>query len=290
MRPLVSIVIVNYNGKGFITQCIESVVKQVKCAYEIILVDNSSTDGSPELVERLFPEVRLLRSSENLGFSKGNNLGCARAKGKYLLLLNQDTILLTDIRPAIEALENDASAGAVGAKMLGRDKDYRLSAGLFPTPLRMFRLSSLYIKDGHFRNGDFPSSVKQRYAVDWVEGSFVLTKSKVWKEAGGLDDGYFMYGEDVDFCMKLKKMGYSVLYCPSVSYIHFGSFSVERLPMLISGLLRFHDRHYGARARAFARLCAYTALAGKASLKSLSSSPEKRSQARACWNALIRNI
>ncbi len=289
ITPLISIIIVNHNGMEYIADCLDSISKRVPLSHEVIVVDNASTDGSADLIRSMYAGVRLIQSRKNLGFARANNTGAKAAAGEYLLLLNQDTVLLSDLTPALRLLEQNHGAGIAGAKMVDGKGRYRPSAGYFPSPLRLVRISSLYVKDGGFVSGDFPAGTKGS-EVDWVEGSFMLVKSSLWRAAGGLDGGFFMYGEDVDFCKTAAGLGYSTLYCPDVSYVHHGRYEPSRLPMVIKGFLRFHKKHSGPLVRMAAKAVLYAGLGTRVLLNSaayvVTGSPARKTSARACWSAL----
>lgn len=240
-----SILIVNYNGKKYLGACLRSIKDNIKIAHEVIVVDNASTDGSCEFLRQSFPDVKLIVSERNLGFAGGNNLGAAQATGELILLLNTDTVLINDINPAIELLERDQTIGVVGAMMLDGNEEYCLSAGYFPSLARLFRYSSLYIKNGYFKSGNFPQSLVDNYPVDWVAGSFMLIRLPLWNRLNGLDEGYFMYGEDVDFCRRVRDIGFVSSYCPAVRYIHYCGFEPSRLPLVTYGLKRYHKKFSG---------------------------------------------
>jgi GT2 family glycosyltransferase len=238
-----SILIVNYNGKKYLGDCLSSIKQFVTAEHEVILVDNASGDGSVEYVRNTFPEVKVIISDRNLGFAGGNNLGAHEASGKYLLLLNNDTKLLTDINPAIDLLEDDHSIGIAGAMMLDGDEKYSVSAGHFPSPPRLVRIASVYKSDGYFRHGNFPQHTQRNgFMVDWVAGSFLLMQRSLWQRLGGLDDSYFMYGEDVDFCRRMLDEGLLTAYCPTVRYVHYCGFDSSRLPLIIKGFRRYHQK------------------------------------------------
>lgn len=239
-----SIIIVNYNGQRFFDGCLKSIAEHVPFEHEVIVVDNASTDGSAEYLRSTYPKIRLIESESNLGFSGGNNLGARSAKGEYLLLLNNDTLILDDLSLAIDLMERDASIGALGARMLGKDREYRYSAGYFPEPWRLIKFSLLYRQCGDFRLGTFPEKI-DFYPVDWVEGSFLLTPTEVWRKLGGLDEKYFMYVEDIDYARNVVDLGKRVVYCPKMSYVHFGGFNQTRLGMLVEGFRKYHRKHSG---------------------------------------------
>lgn len=253
--PLVSIIIVNYNGKRFLDACLRSIQKKVQCLHEIIVVDNASTDGSREYIWENFPYVSLIASDINLGFAGGNNLGARNATGKHLLLLNNDTVLLTDIVAAVSILENDPKIGIVGVLSLDEKNAYRNTAAHFPTIYRLTKLSSMYYMSGYFGKGDFPISEQthSKYFVHWVEGSFLMVTAGLWQQLNGLDEKYFMYGEDIDFCYRGLLAGLKTAYCPNVKYIHYGGYSIDRLPLIIKGVMRFHMKHSSWGAQQFVR-------------------------------------
>lgn len=243
---LVSIVIVNYNGLGFLEPCIDSIVNKVTVPFEIIIVDNASSDGSVEFIRNKFPEIKLIASSVNNGFAVGNNIGAQFAHGKYILLLNNDTELMSDIKPSIELLEAFGDIGIVGAKMYGRNGEVRKSAGSFPKYYKLILLKSLYKINGCTNDVHIGTDF---YEVDWVEGSFLLTRKYVWDRLGGLDEKYFMYGEDTDFCKSVIKSGLKVGVLPTVSYVHYGGYAAVRFTMLIRGFRRYHEKFSNRRER-----------------------------------------
>lgn len=250
-----SIIIVNYNGIKYLDDCLNSIINICKnISYEIIFVDNASNDNSLKYISENYPQVIAIENKENLGFAAGNNIGVANSSGEYILLLNNDTILLSELTSALGLLEFIPTIGVVGIKMLGKNHEYRMSTGHFVSPLRLFKISSLHKKDGKFYNGDFPNSNDMYYKVDWVEGSFLLTRRKIWEKLGGLDEEYFMYVEDMDFCKNVKNIGYECVYFPNVSYIHYGGYSTNRLDMLVFGFRRFLKKHNGVVANIMATI------------------------------------
>lgn len=226
--PILSIIVVNYNGMRFLADCLTSIADHVSCPYEVIVVDNASTDGSCEFIKENFPHVRLIPSERNLGFTGGNNLGARQASGELLLLLNNDTRLLTPLDAAIEEFSRDEKLGALGCMMYNTDGSFQHSIGFEATPLRLV-LSWLGI-------GRFPAApdIFKRVVADkrvyskplknaaWVSGAFLMTRRAIWESLGGLDERYFMYMEDVDYCKRLMGAGLRVAYTPKVEIIHCG--------------------------------------------------------------------
>lgn len=232
-----SILLVNYNGSIFLEDCIRSIHAGFKgLSYEILLLDNASKDDSLALLQTRFPEVIVIKSEENLGFAKGNNRAFQEAKGTYILLLNTDTILLSHLSPAIQALEKDEGIGIVGIKMVDKQHKYRKSAGHFPSPKRLLRLKRLYVTENGFENGNFHET---HYEVDWIEGSFLLTSRAIYERVGGLSEDYFMYVEDVDFCKKVALLNKKRVYLPQLHYIHYGGFNSSKEQLLKDGLILY---------------------------------------------------
>tara|TARA_R110001592_G_scaffold122742_1_gene329769 strand:+ start:6993 stop:7910 length:918 start_codon:yes stop_codon:yes gene_type:complete len=284
-----SIIIVNFNGKHFFDACLRSLVEHVPFEHEVIVVDNASTDGSVDYLRRAYPEIRLIKSNSNLGFAGGNNLAASYAKGDFLLLLNNDTILLNDITTALVLMERDVSIGILGARMLGENGEYRHSTGYFPEPWRLVRLSWLYRKDNGFGDGVFPKNDAKQY-VDWVEGSFLLTPASLWREIGGLDESYFMYIEDIDYAKRVVDSGKQVVFFSGVSYKHFGGYGQSRVGMLYDGFRRFHRAHSSWPKRMLVNITLDVGLLVRAFVYMLRSIADKQERERAvlCIKALRR--
>ncbi|HET8573282.1 MAG TPA: glycosyltransferase family 2 protein [Edaphocola sp.] len=233
-----SILIVNYNGQRYLGDCLASIERCcIGIDYEIIVFDNASEDNSVDYIKENHPYVKLIENDKNIGFSKGNNIAAKHSSARYILLLNNDTILQSDICPVIKIIEQD-DTGVVGIKMLGRHFEYRKSAGNFPHPIRLFKLSLLYnTKDG-LRDGYFVDDNKP-IVVDWIEGSFLLTKKSIWEKVGGLDESYFMYVEDIDYCKRVAFLNKKRVYYPNCQYVHFGGYDSGRDDLLKNGLKKY---------------------------------------------------
>jgi N-acetylglucosaminyl-diphospho-decaprenol L-rhamnosyltransferase len=243
---LLSILIINWNGHRYIYDCLESIRQHVTVPCEVIVVDNHSSDGSPEEIERRFPWVKLIRSEDNSGFARANNLAARQATGKYLLLLNNDTALRTDIADAVRLLEADAAMGAVGAEMYGVNGEIRPSCAHFPTPFRLWVFASMWhVPTAVWKVVD---GVPVR-RCDYVEGSFLLTPAAAWRALGGMDERNYMYGDDVDYCRSLLNAGYATVQCPSVRYMHAGGYDHSRMAYLFSGFRRYHRKFSGRLTR-----------------------------------------
>ncbi len=231
-----SIIIVNYNVKEFLENALISIKKAIEgINAEIFVVDNASEDGSVEMVRQKFPDVHLIANTENLGFAKANNQALKLARGKYILLINPDTIVQEDtFKVLISFLESHPDCGMVGCKVLNPDGTLQLACRRsFPTPwvafTKMVGLSSLFPKSKIFARYNLtyldPNEVAE---VDAVSGSFMMIRREVYEKIGGLDEDFFMYGEDIDWCYRIKKAGWKIYYVPFTQIIHFKGESTKR--------------------------------------------------------------
>lgn len=231
-----SIIIVNYNVKEFLQNLLTSLSKAVaNLSAEIIVIDNGSDDGSIEMLREKFPKVTLISSKINLGFSKANNLGLKIAKGKYLLLLNPDTIVQEDtFEKLIQFFNENQDAGMVGCKILNPDGTLQLACRRsFPGPWTSFckvsGLSSLFPKSKLFARYNLTYMDENRsYEVDAISGSFMMLRREVFEKIGGLDEQFFMYGEDLDWCYRIQKSGWKVFYVHNTTIIHYKGESTKR--------------------------------------------------------------
>lgn len=222
----ISIIIVNYNGKHFLADCVASIGSFVPTPYELIIVDNASVDGSADYIAESLPGVKLIRSDRNLGFTGGNNLGAKYATGELLLLLNNDTLLKSSIDPMIAAF-SDPKLGVLGCRLFYGNGQNQPSVGYAHTPLRIVlswigagrnRWMPTLFKRAECATDFYTSSHDQ---VAWVSGACLLTPRVLWERLGGLDERYFMYVEDVDYCKRVRDLGFRVAYTPSVEVIHY---------------------------------------------------------------------
>ena len=237
MRNLdLSIIIVNYNVKEFLQNLLHSISKASEgLSYEVIVVDNASDDGSVELLKEKFADVKLISNKKNLGFSKANNQGLTLAHGKYFLLLNPDTLLREDtLQKMIEFFESKADAGMAGCKILNPDGTLQLACRRsFPGPWTSFckvtGLSSIFPKSKIFARYNLTYlDENQTYEVDAISGSFMMLRKEVYEKVGGLDEQFFMYGEDLDLCYRIQKVGYKVYYVHNTQIIHYKGESTKR--------------------------------------------------------------
>lgn len=256
-----SIVIVNYNTKDLTIQTIESVLDTVKnIEYEIFLVDNASADLSVENFEKQYGDnerINFIFSKENLGFAKGNNIALDKCKGDFVLLLNSDTIVKDDaIEKCIDYMERCHEIGALGPKILlgNGSLDHACKRG-FPTPE-----ASFYYMMGMDKK--YPESKKYgRYRmsylnddsigeVDALTGAFMMVRREVIEQVGKLDESFFMYAEDIDWCLRIKENGWKIVYYPEAKIIHLkGQSSKKRrryktVYQFHKTMIQFYNKHY----------------------------------------------
>lgn len=237
-----SIIIVNYNGLKYLKECFESLFQNLEgIAFEIIVIDNNSQDDSCSYIKDNFPTINLIESKINHGFGKGNNEAVKEAKGEYLLLINNDTIVLDQLKPVLELVKSDKNIGAIGINMLNGNKEYIPAAGNFPNFRNMFQFQKLLDLGIEFKRGKFS---KEYYEVDWLGGSFLLLSQNTYTRIKGFDEDYFMYVEDVDFCKKIADIGLKRIFMPNVNYIHFVGFNSRKNPMLVKGYKIYIQKHF----------------------------------------------
>jgi len=227
---MVSIIIINYNTYHLTTKCIESIYSKTKnCKYEIILVDNASSECDPHLFLKKFPEINLIISSTNTGFAGGNNLGIAVAMGDYILLLNSDTELVNDaISIALQKIQDDSNIGVLTAQLIYPDGRSQAVAGRFPSLkkelfefLRIYKFESKQkkVERMHGDLWDYSKPVE----TDWVWGTFFMFNKKILKDFPNnkLHEDFFMYFEDVLWCYHIQRhTSLSINYIPEPIIIH----------------------------------------------------------------------
>lgn len=231
-----SIIIVNYNVKQFLLNLVESIYKAVaSIPFEILVVDNASEDGSIETLKSKYPEVHLIANKINVGFGAANNQAMQLAKGKYLLLLNPDTIVNEDtFAKMISFFNENKKVGIAGCKVLNADGTLQLACRRgFPGPWTSFTkvigLSQLFPKSKLFARYNLTYLDENKsYEVDAVSGAFMMIRKEVYDKIGGFDQQFFMYGEDLDLCYRTQKAGYKVFYVHTTEIIHYKGESTKR--------------------------------------------------------------
>jgi GT2 family glycosyltransferase len=231
-----SIIIVNYNAKELLRKCLESIFRYQKdLDFEVTVIDNHSDDGSTQMLKGEYLQVKLLQNHRNLGFAAACNQGIRRSRGRFILLLNPDTEFTSGgITRMVEFLDAHAKVGICGPQMIDPKGEVLFSCRSFPSFLTAISSSQSVLNRLFPKN---PLSKKyllkdvdrsQEGEVDWVSGSSLLAKREVFEKIGFLDEIFFMYVEDVDFCYRAKKSGFSVYYFPQVTVVHQVGASTRR--------------------------------------------------------------
>ncbi|MBI5666461.1 MAG: glycosyltransferase family 2 protein [Chloroflexi bacterium] len=256
--PDVSIIIVNWNTSDLLAKClrcVETTTRQV--SYEVWVVDNASTDGSVDRVRREFPYVHLIANTDNVGFARANNQAIKLATGRYVLLLNSDAFVKDNtIDYMVQFMDAHPQAGMAGCKLLYEDGRLQPSCSMFPTLAteayialgldKLFPRSKIF---GRYMMTDWDYSDTR--AVDVIMGAFMLVRAEAIQQVGLLDEGFFMYSEEVDWCYRFKQAGWEILFTPDVETVHLWGGSskavkVETLIRLYRSRVQFFRKNYGS--------------------------------------------
>lgn len=252
-HPLVSVVLVSWNTRDLLAAAVASVPPAAAGApTEIVVVDNASTDGSPEWVADHHPEVTLIRNTANEGFGRANNRGFAASTAPYILLLNSDAALRPGaLEVLVESLAAHPEAGAVGARLVFPDGRFQASYADFPT-LRSEALALAGLA-ARIHGPRYPSreeaDSREAREVDWVGGACVLLRRTALDAAGGFDPDYHMYSEELDLCRRVWRAGWTVRYCPAAVAAHHGGQSTRQRPAdqplwLWTSRVRYFRKHH----------------------------------------------
>ncbi|MBD2508070.1 glycosyltransferase family 2 protein [Nostoc muscorum FACHB-395] len=251
-KPIsVSIILVNYNGVNILPDCLDSIQKFIDIPnHEIILVDNASSDGSAELVEANYPQIRLVKQLENRGFGAGNNAGAKLASGEFLFLLNTDTVLNSNIiPPLIELMQADPQVGIIGPKLLNPDGSLQISVSPALGIKGEYQARQLHKA---YQNISQQHLIEQKFQeireVDIVVGAAFFIRSSLFHELGGFDENFFMYFEESDLCQRAQYQGYKIIYTPHVSLIHLKGYSIQKVANAMSieyrrSQIYFYQKH-----------------------------------------------
>lgn len=260
----VSIIIINYNTFELTCNCINSIYKQTKgISFEIILVDNASTKDNPDDFLNHFSEITLIKSPTNLGFAKGNNLGIKKAKGKKILLLNSDTILKNNaLKYTSDFLETHQDVAVVSSSLEYENGEIQHTCQRFPSIkyglYELFRLQKFLgiEKGGKLLMGSFFNHKNIAYP-DWVWGTFFMFSKDILKELPKkqLADTFFMYGEDMQWCMEFKKLGYKIGFEPKAEVIHLmGKSGAPKNQMMLDNHKTFMSLYYSKFERSLIKI------------------------------------
>jgi len=253
----VSVLIVNYNVKDYLLQCLRSLRTPHSISTEIIVVDNNSLDGSIAELQPLFPDVRWVQLDDNIGFGKANNRGLEFCVGRYVLFLNPDTIVAQDtLDVMVTYMDQHPDVGVAGCKVLNPDGSFQVACrrGL-PTPwasfCKLFGLQTLFPHSPLFARYNMTyRSEDETYEVDALIGACMIARREVLEQQGGFDPAFFMYGEDVDLCYRIQKSGWKVMYVHTTSIVHFKGESTKRssineVRVFYDAMEIFARKHFG---------------------------------------------
>lgn len=262
-----SIIIVNWNTRALLKDCLQSVYANMpEIAFEIIVVDNASDDDSVAMVRQYFPDVKLIRNQKNRGFAAANNQAFYKASGKYLLLLNSDTIVHGHVlQRSVGFLEHKPNVGAMGCRVLNADGSLQHSTSQFPSFLNLclqtlgldrFETVSFFCR---YRMLDWDR--KTARSVETLSGCYIMVRRVCMETVGLLDEDFFFFGEETDWCMRMRRAGWQLMFAPVGEITHFGggssaSLNHRRDLMLTEATVRLHRKHNGVVAAA----CVYLLL------------------------------
>jgi GT2 family glycosyltransferase len=251
----VSVIIVSFNTLDITEKCLRHLVDSNLKNKEIIVVDNASSDGSAQMITQKFPEVKLIKSDKNLGFTGGNNLGLKQASGEFILLLNTDAFVQPDtLDKCLEIFSKHPDYDVLGCKLTFADGTFQPSAGYLPNPLNTFLwvwgvdvlpLFKQMIHSVHPQGSEF---FKAR-EVGWITGAFMFMKRVVYEKTSGLDEHFFMYMEEIEWCKRIYQAGYKIWYEPSIEIVHLmgasNNFDLSQAYFKeMQGLIYFFKKHY----------------------------------------------
>ena len=303
-----SIVILSWNVRDLLRQCLESMASgrplsanHPPLTTEIIVVDNASSDGSVEMVRAEFPEVRLIANQTNRGYTGGNNDGIAAATGRYVMILNPDTRVLNDALAAMVAYADaHPDVGIVGPQLLNSDGSVQSSRRHFPTLMTgLFEstwLQPLAPRDvlRRYYVLDQPDDAIQE--VDWLFGACFLVRRKVIQQVGALDEVFFMYSEEMDWCRRIRQAGWKVVYLPEAQVIHYGGKSSDQVAAqrhiyFQTSKVRYFRKHHGTLTAGVLRVALLAMYAGQLVLEAAKGvlghkRALRRERVRAYWQVL----
>ena len=253
-----ALIIVSFNTKDLLKKCLDKVFENnLKENLEVWVVDNASSDGSCEFVKKYFPKVHIIESAENLGFSVGNNLALKKAKADYYLLLNSDTEIKKETLNTLLQFAKNNDFGVFSCKLVNKDGSFQPNAGDLPIGLALFSwIAALddfipvvrkFLPSFHRKFSNYYKNGKE---VGWVGGTAMMIREDVIKKIGYLDENIFMYGEDVEYCMRANKKGIKIGWTDETSIMHLGggsSISPKERQWIgeFKGLLYIYGKYFG---------------------------------------------
>ena len=250
---MISIIIVSWNTARLLENCLASILANPPASpFESWVVDNASTDDSPRMVHEKFPQVHLIENRENVGFARANNQAIQRCTGKYILVLNPDTLVSSGaLQALVDFLDKHPEAGAAGARILKPDGSLQISS--HPRPTLSRELWRLFHLDALSPYAMYPVTkweTNQPQEVDVLGGACLLLRKEVLEQVGFLDEDYFIYSEEVDLCYRIQRAGWRIYWVPQAEVVHFGGQSTQQVPTemflnLYHSNIKYFRKHYG---------------------------------------------
>jgi GT2 family glycosyltransferase len=250
-----SVIIVNWNVSAMLARCLETLFAHAtELILEVIVVDNASTDDSLTMLATRFPQVQRIANQENVGFAAANNQGLTASRGRYRLLLNPDTEVLDQaLSRMVQYMDSHPQVGVLSPRLMLPDGTIQGgAAGYFPCPRTLFyyafmlqvlfprRVRALWLDEKSYRADEI--------AVDWVSGACLMLREEILAQVGGLDDSYFMYAEDIDWCYRIKQAGWQVICLSKLTIIHhIGGSTSQRSPGFVAQHIKGLDRYYRSK-------------------------------------------
>jgi GT2 family glycosyltransferase len=254
-----SVLIINWNSRDLLREALRSLRERTSgITYEVIVVDNGSRRESPQDIPVEHPWITYIASDRNLGFSGANNLAATKASGRYLLLLNADTVQTENaLGTAVRYMDEHPALGAVGIQHLNSDGTHQVSAHAFPCFCDDILGFLAWTKP------EVPPVLVEEKEVDWVCGSFLMVRRECWEQTGGLDETYFIYDEDIDWARRAQSLGWKIGFWPGASMIHIGSASGRKMRDKTYSNLRSRLTYYTRHSGRCAGLLFYTVILAK---------------------------
>jgi N-acetylglucosaminyl-diphospho-decaprenol L-rhamnosyltransferase len=256
--PQMSVVLVCWNNRKYLEPCLDSLYGgNLNHSFEIVVVDNGSTDGSQAMLHERFPQVQIIQNDSNVGLSKASNQGIEATQGRYVLLLNNDTLVDgRSLDAMVDYLDDHLNVAAVGGRLLNPDRSFQAGfAGFSTLPEELLIATHIgeLLWEGYPSGGD----AKQERQVGWMSSACLLLRRSALDQVGLLDESYFIYGDEADLQFRLHRAGWQVCYLPHATTIHYGGRSMDRWrrrKMVYRGKLLFYKNNYGPARTAALRI------------------------------------
>ena len=257
-KPDMSIVLVCWNNKDYLEPCLGSLYQgDLKCSFDVVVVDNGSTDGSQDMLREKFPQVKIIQNDHNVGLGRASNQGIAATSGRYVLLLNNDTLVNgLSLDRMVEFLDKTPEAGAVGGKLLNPDGSVQSCYNNFSSLHEEFLIAT---RLGELIREGYPGIIEGNdvRSVGWMGSACLMVRREALNQVGLLDEEYFIYGDEADLQFRFKKAGWQMYYLPQATTIHYGGRSMNRWSrrkMVYRGHILFYEKNYGSFRTTILRL------------------------------------